>query len=67
LSLTTIRDTSPRATGTITILTGNATNKEMPQALGHLATTSMKEANSIDSMAKDITPDINNDMKNENV
>ena len=40
---------------------------EMPQALGHCVTNSVIAATSSESIASDITPDISNDMKNENV
>lgn len=66
-SLTTMLDTSLCVIGTITMLIGNATSMDLPQALGHCVITSMKDVNSIDSMARDITPDIISDMRKENV
>lgn len=66
-SLTTILDTSFCVIGTITRLNGNATSMDIPQALGHCAITSMKAANSIDSMARDTTPEIDSDIRKENV
>ena len=66
-SLTTIFDTSFCVIGTITMLIGNAISMDVPQTLGHCVITSMKDASSIDSMARDITPDIDSDMRKENV
>jgi len=48
------------------MLAGNATSMDIPQALGHCVITSMKPVNSIDSIARDIRPDIISDMRKEN-
>lgn len=49
------------------MLTGNATSMGMPQALGHCATSSVMADTSSKSIDSDMTPDISNDMKKENV
>jgi len=49
------------------MLTGNATSIETAHASGQFVIASVHESVSIKSIAKDITPDISNDMKKENV
>jgi hypothetical protein len=49
------------------MLIGNATNMDMPQDLGQFVITSRNAFNSIDSMARDIMPDIASAIRKENM
>jgi hypothetical protein len=55
-----------RVNGTIIRLNGKATNSAISQAFGHLTTASYIVGDSKNNMVADMTPDIRNDITNEN-
>jgi len=63
----TILATSLCVTGTTIKLTGKATSMDIIHALGQFKKTSSTVVDSRDNMVKDMTPDINSDIKNEKV